>query len=187
MLSKNYNPQVIVPAESNYRANTFPKYNTHSARVHWPTLMYGPSVRFVQDVITHFMTPLCCWGHFTVKSLHLKSADVKCNYPLHIGLRLNCQTYMIFTYHPKLLRLLFLPGTAALQPVQFAQTLFSRAYAYYHTGIWLEEDSNCIYHNTITWSILCIFFYFNLVLVESVSHNLLKCICLVGWNNEEYS
>ncbi len=60
MLSRNYDLKVIVPTESNYRANTFPKYNTHSAGVQLSALMHGPSVRSGQEVITHFMTGAHC-------------------------------------------------------------------------------------------------------------------------------
>lgn len=102
MLSRNYNPQVIVPTESSYKANTFPKYNTQSAGVQWPTLMYGPSVKFGQAVIiTHFYdwAPLCRWGHCTIKSLYSKRAwrQLKYNSQRHIGWHLNCQTYIILT------------------------------------------------------------------------------------------
>lgn len=135
MLSKNYNWQVIVPTESNCRANTFPKYNTHSAGVQLSTLMYGPSVRFVQAVltITHFMTGAYCavqaiFNQEPIFKKSLKTAYVKYN-QLNIGLRFIRQTCMIFTFDLQFLHPLFCRAscrTAALQPLAACSNTLQR-------------------------------------------------------------
>lgn len=115
MLSMKYDPRVIVPTEWNCRANTFPKYNTHSAGVPKTDLW---AICTSSNNPFYDRGPLCRWCEEPMFKMRLKTANVKYNNQLHIGLCLNCQAYMIFTYDPEWLHSLFCRAsyrTAVLQ------------------------------------------------------------------------